>query len=277
MLWTTTFLAFLSLIPAENADEAKKIIDAAIKRQTPAGAPPAITSYHADYKVSLHEDEKGRPTPKRSGIIEQWWQIRNGKVRYHRIFRSEVGTEAPTHYITDGTRFWFQIEGERVQSMEDPNLRDDLRNLREEIRRTGELMQLFFVSNILDASAKLRMGRTGVDVDDPKSRDTTDRIDVDEVIIERTNKRAVTLRIGKQDRLVYEAELSPLEGRTDKELFAFGYHQELEDQQIGKVMIPTRVTYAKNGKTVMEANVPKRSLERMRFNAPIPRKHFRPR
>lgn len=277
MLWTTTILALLPLLPtAADTDGARKILAAAIKIQTPAGAAPAITSYHADYKVSLHEDDKGNETPKRSGIIEQWWQVKSGKILYHRVFRSEVGKGPPSHYITNGDRFWFQVEGERVQSMDDPTLIDDLENLRSEIRRTGELMQLFFIANLLDASAKVRMGRTGIDVDDPKSRRKEDRIDIDEVSVQREGKRTVILRIGKKDHLVYEAELRPRDGQTVVERFSFGYHRQLKDAQIGDVVIPTRVTYSKNDRTVMEANVPLPAEEHLRFNAPLSRKLFQP-
>ena len=277
MVWTTTLLTLLTLLPtATDADRAREILAAAAKVQTPSGTAPAITSYHADYKVSLHEDDKGNPTPKRSGIIEQWWQIRNDKVRYHRVFRAEVGKSAPAHYITDGDRFWYQVEGERVQSMDDPNLRDDLVTLRSEIRRTGQLMQLFFIANILDPSSKARMGRTDIDVDDPKSRRKDDRILVDEVIVERRGKRTVVLRIGKEDHLVYEAELRPLDGQTTIERFSFGYHRHLKDPQIGEVVVPTRVTYSKDKKTVMEANIPLPAEEHVRFNAPLSRKLFQP-
>ncbi len=275
MLWTATILTLLSLPPAA-ADGVDEILAAAIKKQTPSGAPPAIMSYHADYEVSLHEDDKGNATPKRSGTIEQWWQVRNEKVRYHRVFRSKIGTAAPAHYITDGDRFWFQVEGERVQSMDDPTLRDDLENLRAEIRRTSELMQLFFIANILDSSAKAQMGRTGIDVDDPKSRRKEDRISVNEVVVRREGKRAVTLRIGKKDHLVYEAELGPHGGQAVVERFAFGYHRRLKDALIGDVVIPTRVTYSKNEKIVMEANVPLPAEEHIFFNTPLSRRLFQP-
>ncbi len=275
MLWTATILTLLSLPPAA-ADGVDEILAAAIKVQTPSGAVPAIMSYHADYEVSLHEDDKGNATPKRSGTIEQWWQVRNEKVRYHRVFRSKIGTAAPAHYITDGDRFWFQVEGERVQSMDDPTLRDDLENLRAEIRRTSELMQLFFIANILDPSAKATLAEGAKDVDDPKSRRRGDRIAVHEVTVTREGKRTVTLRIGKKDHLVYEAELGPHGGQAVVERFAFGYHRRLKDALIGDVVIPTRVTYSKNEKIVMEANVPLPAEEHIRFNTPLSRRLFQP-
>ncbi len=289
MPWTTTILALLPLIsPQAPDDDPRQILAAAIKTQTPSarfddgryvsGTVPVITSYEASYKVSLHEDEKGNATPRRSGLIRQWWQRKDSKIRYHRVFRSEIGDDPPAHYITDGIRFWYQVEGGQpvVNMADDQNMQADLRNLREEIRRTGELMQLFFIGNVLDGATGVTLGKTDLDVDDPRSRRPKDRIKVDEVVVRREGKPTVVLRIGKKDRHVYEAELRPVGEDGPTELFAFGYHQALSDPVVGDVTVPTRLTYAKDGRTVMEANIPAPAKDNLSFNGKLSRSDFQP-
>ena len=151
----------------------------------------------------------------------------------------------------------------------DPNLKRDLDNLKEEIRRTGELMKLFFLANLVGDGTTVAMGNLEATIQHPKGRGRP-RLAVDEIIVKRPSEIDVLLRIGKGDHFVYEAELVPREPGGATERFQFSHHQRIEDQRIGKVVVPMRITYMTGDRLVMRAAVDNPQTD-VRFNVKLKR------
>lgn len=248
---------------------ARAILEAAAKVQTPDGTQP-ITTYRGTYNVTVFQDEEGKPSSGRSGLIEQTWKKANGKVRYRRVFHNTVKKEPPAHYICNGTNYFYRVEGQDARNMRrDPNLKRELDNLKEEIRRTTEMMNLFFLGNLKAEEITVGMGARDRTVQHPKRRNRT--IAVDEIIIGRKDASNVILRIGKKNRLVYEAELVPNAPGGATERFRFGYHKTLSDAQIGKVVVPTLVEYFKGDERVMRGAT---EIDKLSFNVKVSNSEF---
>ncbi|MAG56371.1 MAG: hypothetical protein CMJ83_08785 [Planctomycetes bacterium] len=222
------------------------------------------------------KDAQGR-SREREGKIEQRWQKQAKRNRYRRLLSPTVGDEKPSTMGCDGQRYWRQRPGERSQDLQgDPTFRKDLDNLKEEIRRTDELMSLFFLANLLTEHAVLQLGNKDV-VIKPNRNQRRQKYLVDEVVLKRPGKRTLTFRIGKQDARVYEIHLAALKKGDPVETFAFFFHLPLKDKALGRVLLPTSVTYLKNGKRVMHANKPTGAIEEhVHLNPKLRRKDFRP-
>jgi hypothetical protein len=264
------------------SDAARAILDRAIAVQTPGGVKP-LTSYQAEYRVDLYEDDQGREAPQRSGVIRQSWQRGPGRRSsdYHRMLKLSTGDEPPIHYISDGRMFWSQVEGQAARDLaSDPSLERDYTALKAEVKRTDELMRLFFLGNLDGEETKVRLGRTDLTrpVNPEKPRRGT--VPIDEIIVEPKGERPIALRIGREDGRLYEAErVGGGETGDLPQVFKFSYHEELDDARLGKVLVPTRVAYWKGSRIVLQANVPVATAplsQLVKFNESLPQKTFKP-
>jgi len=265
-----------SLLPAAE-DDPQRIFDRAVAVQTPSGTTAPLIAFEATYHVSLFEYDEPGGHRIRSGTIRQRWQRDGEKSRYRRTLRQDVGDELPMTYLHDGRQYWYQRHGEPARDLKSgPEYKKDHDALKDEIRRTEHLMELFILAELKkQKGVVLSMGRKDVVV----ALSKRERKPVHELVLDRPGHRSLVLRIGKEDHRVYEAEIRPGPKKEPVESFRFSFHELMDAPDLGRILVPTRVEYMKDGRTILRANTPSSdggASKHLRFNPPLRRKDFQP-
>ena len=255
--------------------EALALIKKAISAQTPSGTAPNVKSFQAEFSVTMWEDDKGTRVAKpRTGTIVQFWKRgNNGKSSsYHRSLEL-TGSGKTTHLISDGRRFFLQNSGEAPRNLaSDINLQNDLKNLKDEIRRTGELMRSFFVANLHqpDACYKLFGGPGELSLGGGRKK-----VPIISVLRIMPKEEDMLLVIGKEDQRLYEVHLGVRPDGPAREIFHFEHHQELTEGDETTLIIPCVVQFIRNGEEVLVARADE--VHKIQFNKRIHRNVFKPR
>lgn len=263
------FCAFLVLVAAmlRAQDGADAVLTAATNTQCPDGAIATITDFEAEMAVTLFEQEGAPP---KTGKCHQWWQKDGKRRRYHR--QLDVSGGKTTHLATDGVRMLLWEEGGKAQDLlGDPALKEDLKTLREELRRTEELLESFMLSALREEGVTWQL-----DAEPRKiSRgDPATEILVDVLTRKKKDAPDLVLEVGRIDHRLHGVERTV---NAVRQSFRFDFHAITrvgKDESARRVLLPQRVEYLENGIVKLQANA--RRVSSLRLNGGIDAAAFSP-
>lgn len=247
-----------AVLQAQTGAEA--VLNAATSAQCPDGAIAPITDFEAEMAVTLFEAEGAPP---KTGKCHQWWQKDGKRRRYHRQLAVSGGKT--THLATDGLGMLLWEEGGKVQDLlGDPALKEDLKTLREELRRTEELLETFMLSALREEGTTWQL--------EPEPRkisrgDPATEILVDVLTRKKKDAPDLVLEIGRTDHKLYGVERTVA---TVRQCFRFDFHAFAKvgkDEAARRVLLPQRVEYLENGHVKLQANA--RRVSALRLNGGI--------
>jgi hypothetical protein len=247
--------------------DAAAVLASAIKAQCPDGALSFIADFEADLAVSIYEKEGAAP---KTGKCHQWWQKDGTKRRYHR--KLAVSGGKTTHLATDGLRMLLWEEGGKPQDLlADPALKEDLKTLRDEIRRTEELLDTFMLSKLDGAGVTWNLSPL------PKTVLRGEpAVPVNVRVLTRTLKDSpdLVLEIGVDDQRLYGVERQ-IKGVRQNYLFDFhGLASTGSGADARRVLLPQRVEYREDGALKFQANA--KRVSAFKINSGLDAKAFSP-
>lgn len=250
--------------------EARAIFNAAVKVQCPDGTLPEIIDFKADMSVSLYEKEAAGP---KSGRCVQYWQRNQPRSRYHRVLSISGGKT--THLATDGLRFLLWEEGGRVQDLlDDPALKDDLRTLKDEMRRTEELLSSLFLQRMDKPGMSVRFAGPASTI---KRGEPAEDVPVRTLVCRNAGEADVQLVIGIADQRLYAVDRAAV-GDKPAQAFRFDFHAlgsgKSANGEVQRLLLPRRVEYCENGRLLIEANA--RKASDLQFNTGLEAASFAP-
>ncbi len=247
--------------------DAESVLNAATSTQCPDGAIAAITDFEAEMAVSLFENEGAPP---KTGKCHQWWQKDGKRRRYHRQLAVSGGKT--THLATDGLGMLLWEEGGKVQDLlGDPALKDDLKTLRDELRRTEELLETFMLSALREEGVTWELASEPRKI---SRGDPAAEILVDVLTRKKKDAADLVLEIGRLDHRLYGVERTVA---TVRQSFRFDFHAHTrvgKDETARRVLLPQRVEYIENGSVKLQANA--RRVSALRLNGGIAASAFSP-
>ncbi|MSR75928.1 MAG: hypothetical protein EXS14_10720 [Planctomycetes bacterium] len=158
--------------------------------------------------------------------------------------------------------------------MENPALKDDLRTLKEELRRTEEMLDIFFLQRLDGDGVTFTFAGPATTI---KRGDPAEDIAVRTLVRRKQGEADLHLLIGAADHKLYGVDRAAT-GDKASQSFRFDFHALGTGKgpvgQTQRLLLPRRVEFLENGRLVLEANA--RKANDLQFNLGLDVKAFGP-
>lgn len=234
-------------------EEARVLFKRAVEAQTPGAGTFPVHDFRADLKIRRYRyDEDSDATQVNEGSMHWRWMRRDGVQRYYRHLVRPDGSQV--WLVHNGRLGLMKNDDRRPVRLSGPDYAEDRKQLREELERTRQLVELMFLGNLRGPETGLSLGKRGVEVPLPRGGAS---VRTTELHVDREDEPRLTLRIGDKDHLVYEAVLHPEGPGAPVEAVRFDYHTQRLPLGTGetfeKVVLPLRVLFLRDGRRHLEA------------------------
>lgn len=274
---TLLVLALATILPAQEPDAAA-LFRRAVEVQTPGGTAPKIADFQADLNVSIFEKGPDGRTSTKTGKVTEFWKEGGGRDSYHRIL--SVAGSATTHLCTNGkSMLMWEDEGTGSGPARDllanPALAKDRQQLQDELHRTRELLNYFFLSSLDGPGVTFSRAPDAA----PITLDNGRTLKVVKIVRRKEKDPDVAITLGAEDFRVYVIDKAGSGPGFPPESFRFGVHRTRPwtdpAGKVRQILLPTLVEYFEAGERLLRAEA--REPEDIKFNSGLTAVHFEPR